>query len=446
MKERTQMILHLGLLLSAIVLEYYLFYLGCSLKSVTRLSFNLPLWIAMVCAFYLVNEAFSRHSLPVNFFLGINVLFAAAAGAASFGLITMEGAGNWARGISVVFTALPVIWGAYLTCEPGKLQTLVLSFDLLLGNFLFYLYIDAATQLLPQSGFEAFYLSGMGFVLLCMIAVRTQSDSDGPAFHLKQVLPVFGLITACLTAALAVALLISGSVKSLSDFFVLLLKTLLYGIGAIFALIGEVLGLFFNWLIAILPDAEADAYTAEAESQFTIEVSETLEEGTHLPAWVLILFLVILALVLVFFIARHFHGQKLQKKKAIKKAGSIRRQSRLLPALAESRKKLLAEIRFRIYLLQHPHTPSALALKAIRLGKKMGLTQETGESLHSFLRRMAEEGDFSNRTVPTADTASAHEDFSRALVLLADLIQEEYYSGRTPDVPENVRQLFSGRW
>lgn len=428
MKRSSQIILHLGLLISFLMLESILFFIGCSVRGSQQIALHILPLAVPVCLFYLINEWLSDKNLPANLLTILNILFCIAASICGFRLIQSEPASMAVHVCQVLFPVSLVLCGFYYTWYPEKPQSLVLAFDGLIAFFLIYLFLDMAGVLLPSDTLELSCLITMGLVLLSVILIRISSDEEHTGIFPKGFFPVLLLIAGCLFLALGVSLLVSGQVKSVTDFFTMILKYLVFSIFWILGKISDTLGIFFQWLMNLLPDAETAMGNTEIPD---LSIQELPTEETLITVSPTILFIILAVLLAAgfFWLFRHMKGKRMHKKAIHRKSGHITKTWQL-PSLLNLFRSLYKRIRFHVRLFRKRRTPAALAFRIEQYGSHHGKARNTGESAPAYLKRLSELTEY-----------TAKPELSAALLALAELLQEEYYSGKTVQVSSGLYQM-----
>lgn len=418
MKRSAQIILHIGILMSILMLETVLLYMGCSVQGGEAFHVRIFPWALQVCAICLVNEWLSDRGLPVNVFLFINLLFCAASIYAGFLWIQAVPATTTVRIFQVVFSASLSMYSAYLTWEPEKPQTLIICFDVLIAFFLIYLFMDLVGILLPFAEFETAFLSMTAIVLLSMVLVRTSSGYETQAPTPSGILPVVALIAVCILTAAVFALLISGQVKGLTNALVLILTKLLMGFLYVTGFLFQLLGRFLEWLFHFLPDSEEAAMSMENVLAVPELDSAGEEISFSIPPALLFGALGVICLILLVLLFWHMRGKKLPKKKRRKGSGQLRRTSHCSAFLKNAFARFKENLKLRICLIRKRRTPSALVIRLEQYGQKNEISRLKGESVPAYLKRLAAHPSLSEKA-----------DFSAALTELSELVQQEYYSG-----------------
>lgn len=421
MKRSTQIIIHLGLLLSVLTLGALFLFIGCSIKGSTQITLHIFPLASLICLLYLCNEWLSGKGLPANALVIINIIFCIIAAAAGFFCLQAEPATFAVRVYQSLLPAVLILYSFYFTWFPEKPQSLILSFDSLVAFFLIYLFLDMANILLPEDTLEVSYLIITGIVLFFVILIRISSDEEHSGMLPRGFFPIILLIAGCLLLALAFSLLISGQVKSVTDFFAMILKYLVLGIFWVLGKISDLLGIFFTWLINLLPDPEAGVMDTEIP---TIAVPEAAAEETAITVSPIIVAAVLLTMILLvlFFLFRHLKGKRMLKKNVRKKSGHIQRTWQR-PSVGTLLHRLYENLRFHVRLFRKRKTPAGLLYRIEQHGKKQGRARITGESAPAYLMRLSRLADFTENP-----------DIKQALVSLADLVQREYYAGESQKV------------
>lgn len=419
MKRSTQMILHMGILLSILMLETTVLYIGCSFRNGETFYIHIFPWALQVCIFYLVNEWLSDRGLSLNVFLCINLLFCAVAVYTSFLWFRITPVTMTVLLLQVLYAVSLVLCGAYFSLAPEKPQTLVICFDLMISFFLLFLFLELMDSLLPFDGFETAFLFISALVLLSMMLVRTSPNAE-KAPSPGSFLPVAALIGLCPVAAAALALLISGQVRHLSDALVLVLAKLLTGIFFVLGLLADLLNALFGWLMTLLPEAETGAVPMENLTEIPDMAAAKEEAAFALPPALLLGALSALVLFLILFLFIRLRGKKLQKKKTYTAHGQVQKTGRFSNALRDALGRFREQVRFRICLIRKRRTPSAMALLVERYGRKMTFPRARNESVPAYLKRLADD-----------PSLTGHPELSDALRELSRLICREYYAGES---------------
>ncbi|MBR5510142.1 MAG: hypothetical protein IKV59_08830 [Lachnospiraceae bacterium] len=433
MKHSSQIILQLGLLLSFLMLESILFFIGCSIRGSEQITLQLLPLAVLTILFSLFNEWLSGRNLPVNALIFLNLAFCIVAALCGFRCILSEPVTTTVHIFQVIIPVSLVLCGFYYTWYPEKPQSLILAFDGLIAFFLIYLFLDMAEVLLPSDTLELSCLIIMGLVLLAIILIRISTDETHTGIFPKGFFPVLFLITGCLLLALGISLLISGQVRSVTDFFTMLLKYIVFSVFWVLGKISDILGIFFQWLMNLLPDAEIAMSNTEIPD---LSIQELPNEETLITISPVALLIVLAVLVTIglCWIFLHMRGKRMIKKTLRKKSGQITK-TWTMPSPMELLRSLYRSIQFHIQLFQKRRTPAVLAFRIEQYGKRHGKTRNTGESVPAYLKRLSELLEYKEKP-----------DLAKALTALADLVQEEYYSNTfvqvDPYLYQKIRSVF----
>lgn len=429
MKRSAQILLHLGILLSLIMSEGFLLLAGCFMKDFDSLQIHWLPWIALTFVLYLFGEWLSERTLSMNLLMILHTLMISGGALAGLFLIRMTPSSMSASFAGMLALAIPVALGSYFVFFPESLRALVLGLDFLVIFFIFYLFLDLVGVLLPQPNLEQAFFLSMAAVLAILVLVRTSSDMEGSGVSIRNLLPILGFIALLLFLAVLAAVLVSGQVKSITDFFVLILKTIVMGVFWVMGKFSDLISWLVTWLIRLLPDQEAQTFEMEPAAALSGEM-EMEEEIASLPPALIIGILAVLLLAALLVLFRHFRGRTWRRKNARRKNGSVQKlrpSSPVLPGLAG---RALRAVYFRLLLFRKRKTPSGIACRLERHGRKHGLPRRAGESVPSYLRRLS-----------SCPALSLDEKTADAIQELASLLELEYYSGQTFGNQEDLYSL-----
>lgn len=428
MKRSSQLIIHIGLLLTFLMLMSAFFFIGNSIRGSEQIVLHIFPWMVLTTACMFFNEWLSGRNLPANLLVFINAILTIGSGIAGFYFLQTTPSTFTTHVFQFLFPASLALMGFYFTWFPEKPQSLVLCFDSLIALFLLYLFLDLTDILQPNDSLELYFLIMMGLVLLLIILMRMTSDEEHTGTIPKGFFPVILMITGCLLIALIFSLLISGQVKSLTDLVALILKTIITCIFWILGKIADVIGTVFLWLMNFLPDAEPIEDMMEAPITAGEELEMMQEAAFTVAPEVVVAILIAIVVISIIWLNVHLKGKRMLKKVTHKAPGKIQRSWRL-PSLRNGLRKLYQELRFRIHLFRKRKTPSGLLYRIEHYGKLHNQERITGESAPAYLRRLAVLPNYAEKT-----------DIYQALITLAELVQKEYYAGHRQKVDTELYQ------
>lgn len=419
MNRRSDYLGGLSLILSVLSVYALLFALEPVTYSYKSISLRLMPMMLLLAAAFLLDRWLLTHRVNLNLFLGLQILFMAAAARMFFYVLHMDPVKPGKVLFFCIFYAILFPVAAYIAYFPVRMPVILGCFDVMAFLLIVSLAISRQepTSLLLQT--TELCLISMLLSLVTLIRMRTEQIAEhggliGSSLAGKVSMLIFLLILAALALFFA---LISKNGSYLAG------KTAknailggLGGIGGLTSFLYQKSEAFFIWLFGFLHVEMPQTVAESADSAVAATVSATESGRLELPFWIrpLGVGLLLFGLAVFLFRIRHIRFERIEegeekRKKSVRKSGSSGAYYKGLLA------QLLSGIHFRIECRKKKNTPEGRYLLIERAYRKSD-PRQMAQSGPEYLRMLAEKEE---------DREKA-EDFLQ----LANLLEKSLYDRR----------------
>ena len=383
----------LSLILSVLSVYALLFALEPVTYSYKSISLRLMPMMLLLAAVFLLDRWLLTHRANLTLFLGLQILFMAAAARLFFYVLQMDPIRFGKVLFFCIFYAILVPIASYIAYFPVKMPVILGCFDVMAFLLIVSLAISRqeASSLLLQT--TELCLFSMILSLITLIRMRTE-----------EMIECGGIVASSLAGKISMLLFLL-LLAALALFFAVISKSGSYmagktakdaiqgglgGIGGLASFLYQKSEAFFIWLFSLLHLKMPQTIAESADSTVAATASATESGRLELPFWIRPLGVAVLLLGLAFllFRLRHIHFERREegeakRKKNVQKSGSSGAYYKGIFA------ELLSEIHFRIGCRKKKNTPEGRYLMIERAYRKSNPRQPS-QSGPEYLRMLAE--------------------------------------------------------